>query len=422
MYTTDYMDEQFINEFKRYAEQSHLCEGTLTALNYCNATVLPFLDNRGGVLNEHGKYIEDSALKAENLMEGAYDTKFVKHEEKRVIYLGCFIKHWGHFLVDFVPRLWYLIDNDCDLNLVYVSMNGKRIDGVYANLLELFGINIKKLTYVDEPMCFSEVIIPQTSFCRPLYFYKEYGDIFRHIVKKLNEQKLSFPHYDKIYWTRTHLRKARRTEIGEKQIEKLFKANGYKVLAPEKLSLVEQVHYFSTCRQMAGISGSIPHNLVFSNSDTEMIILNKTYRINTIQFSINEMCGAKVTYVDCHASFFPNSPDKGPYWLVYNQNLEKFAQDHCFNIPPNLSKTKGKVKRSDFIRFSITYFNTYTGLEVKKVDAGMAGEIVGRSRAKAEGVAEHEIYYYYRCRMGDINSLMFLESNIKKIVRGFLRK
>lgn len=48
MYSTDYMDAQFIEEFKLYAEKSHLREGSLTALSYPNATILPYKNGRGG--------------------------------------------------------------------------------------------------------------------------------------------------------------------------------------------------------------------------------------------------------------------------------------------------------------------------------------------------------------------------------------
>lgn len=372
----------------------------------------------GGVLDKHSEYVEDSALKAENIMYGSYDINSYSSVNERVIYLGCFIKQWGHFIVDFIPRLWYLIDGAQDCRLAYVSMKNSQIDGVYEDLLNLFGIDSNRLIYIKDITQFNEVVVPQTAYERPNFYYKEYGDIFKHIVQRLKEQNISFPYYDRIYWTRTKLRKARRTEIGEKQIERLFEANGYKVLAPEKLSLLEQVYYFSTCPKMAGISGSIPHNLVFSSSHTEMAIINRTYRINVNQFPINEMCGGEITYIDAHASFFPNSADKGPYWLVYNKNLEKFALDNNFDVPQSILRSRGKVRKKDFNKYCTTYFNTYTESELKVNDAGIAGRILGRSRPLSENMEEHEIYYYYRKQFGQINNK---EQNIKAI-KEFIKK
>lgn len=122
MYDSKYMDEQFVDEFKRLAEKPHLLNGKLEAKEYEDAIVLPFLNGRGGVLNNRGEYIEESALHAEHIMERPYEVVKVSKINETAVYLGLFIKQWGHFLVDFVPRLWHLINNDSDLKLVYISI------------------------------------------------------------------------------------------------------------------------------------------------------------------------------------------------------------------------------------------------------------------------------------------------------------
>ena len=48
MYNTDYLDGQFVDEFKLYAEKPHLCQEVLVAKAYSDATVLPFVSNSGG--------------------------------------------------------------------------------------------------------------------------------------------------------------------------------------------------------------------------------------------------------------------------------------------------------------------------------------------------------------------------------------
>lgn len=89
---------------------------------------------------------------------------------------------------------------------------------------------------------------------------------------------------------------------------------------------------------MAVISGTIPHNLLFSSNETEFLILNRTYRINVNQFPINELIGAKVIYIDCHYSFFPNSADIGPYLLGVNQHLLDSCTDNKREIPQGIQK------------------------------------------------------------------------------------
>lgn len=422
MYDTKYMDEQFADEFKRLAEKSHFLNGKLEAKEYVDAIVLPFLNGRGGGLNNRREYIEESALHAEHIMESPYEVDKVSKINETAVYLGLFIKQWGHFLVDFVPRLWYLINNDSDLKLVYISIGNQEIDGVYAEFLNVFGIDTKRLTCIKDPTEFTKLIIPQTSYERPYRYYTEYKSIFDYMHSKIDKLNLSYQRYEKIYWTRTRLKKARKTETGEKVIEKLFEANGYKVLSPEKLSLKEQLFYFSTCKKMAGISGTIPHNLLFSDSNTEFVILNRTYRINVNQFPINELSGAKVVYIDCHASFFPNSADKGPYWMVFNEHLREFAEDMNFTVPKSVIKTEGHIRLRDLIKYIVVYFNTYTGKELCKTDAGMAGEISGISRPINEGTKPHELYYYYRRQFGEVPSFRIIQQHLKKEIKKLLGK
>lgn len=125
------------------------------------------------------------------------------------------------------------------------------------------------------------------------------------------------------------------------------------------------------------------------------------------------MSGANVIYVDCHAAFLPNSADKGPYWLTYSANVEKYASDQQMIIPVSVKKSQGRIALLDFIKYTTAYFNTYTGRELQKTDAGMAGSIVGRIRTKAEGLPEHEIYYYYRSQFGTVLSLATVKSWLK---------
>ena len=51
------------------------------------------------------------------------------------------------------------------------------------------------------------------------------------------------------------------TEIGEHEIEELFRVNGFTVFAPEQLTVTEQIFYFSTAKEIAAISGTISHNI-----------------------------------------------------------------------------------------------------------------------------------------------------------------
>ena len=48
----------------------------------------------GGVLNNRGEYIEESALHAEHIMERPYEVVKVSKINETAVYLGLFIKQW----------------------------------------------------------------------------------------------------------------------------------------------------------------------------------------------------------------------------------------------------------------------------------------------------------------------------------------
>ena len=112
-YDTSYMDTLFLDEFNQIMQVENCCEKQLEVRKLKNAIVLPFISDqfnhskgRGGVVNGDGKYIEISSMPQEAIMEKGYELE--REPEEKVtgvaIYLGYFIKQWGHFIVDFLER------------------------------------------------------------------------------------------------------------------------------------------------------------------------------------------------------------------------------------------------------------------------------------------------------------------------------
>ena len=132
---------------------------------------------------------------------------------------------------------------------------------------------------------------------------------------------------EKIYFTRQQFRRAHMTEVGEKEIEELFRSSGFTVLAPEKLTVEEQIFYFSTAGEIASISGTISHNIVFCEEGTKVAVLNRCCLPNIAQFSINQISKATVTYIDVYAEETMRRAEYWPVWVEVNDNLNRFMSD-----------------------------------------------------------------------------------------------
>ena len=257
--------------------------------------MLPFVSDlncttkgAGGVIDENGQYVAISSTSQENLMPCGYAVdKEPKYYEETAIYLGYYIMQWGHFLVDFVPRLWLLRQHYHGEKLLVLTSNRKsKINGNYLELLSLFGISEDKIHYVYEPEKYSRIIVPEMSMVRPAYYSEQSQELFHYIVEKAIDLG-KYKKYEKIYFSRSKLKKAVMTEIGEPEIERVYRKNGYKIIYPERCSFKELVFYISNCKEFVSLSGTIPHNIVFARPGTKVVILNKTYRINTIQLMLN---------------------------------------------------------------------------------------------------------------------------------------
>ena len=345
------------------------------------------------------------------------DSHSIMWVDQRVVYLGYFLPQWGHFLVDFLPRLWWLLENDKDATLVYLSANSTISDN-YLRVLELFGISKEQLLRVEIPMQFASVVVPEMSLKRPYYFTKEYKDLISKIVSAVPEQRV----YKKIYWTRTEFERAQQCEIGEKRIEKLFAKNGYKVLSPEKCSVEEQIFWFNHCNEFAALSGTIPHNVIWMAATSQLdkerrvIILNKTHRINTIQCLLNSFAGIEAIYVDCNYSLFPVSPGGGPFWVDINDNLRSFAKDEKFTVG-NEGKVLRKLRiRRQYIKYCLMYSQM-----VRKSDMDLDGCIIASSRPFGEGKEKKKTYFVYRDKLGDFPAFSSTWDFMKKILKKIKR-
>ena len=76
-----------------------------------NGAILPFsFDNKGGVLDCQGNFVEESKGNGWLKLGGFYpiDSE-IRHSTEKVVYLGFCVKHWGHFIVECLGRVWTLL-------------------------------------------------------------------------------------------------------------------------------------------------------------------------------------------------------------------------------------------------------------------------------------------------------------------------
>ena len=306
----------------------------------------------GGCLDENGRFVEESSVY--NAFGGKYEynENSVEQIDETIIYIPIIPKHWGHFLIDAVCRLWIFFDKNYTTDHLKIYYNAwgfqnAEISGNYKQFLELAGL-YERMVPVSHVIRAKEIWIPSYTMSFSKTYSEKYKLIFEYVISKvMNSSDIQNLHpFKNVYFSRTHLETSKNKEIGEKEFESVFEKNGFKILYPEELSLIEQVFYFQTSDIVCSMSGTIMHNIVFSGKNTKLFILNRTCMMNHPQIMLNKLFPNQVLNIDVYETVttkFPKDYGTGPFWIEPNGNFKKFLDDfglqdeeieyktHCIN-------------------------------------------------------------------------------------------
>lgn len=262
------------------------------------------------------------------------------HEDIDVVYLGCIWNCWGHFFTDGLAKAWYLLTDEykekykgkVKIAISFINNTLQSCPKPLLSLYQLLGVEEEDIIVITQPTKFRSIIVPDNSLFfhdGTRHFTKEYTttiDAITDAVPANLDKK-----YKKIYLSRTHFTKGN-ADFGERSLESVFKRIGYTIIHPQEYSVLEQIAIFKAAKSFVSTTGSLGHNSVFCNRNTEVILLRKCWVIFDYQLVINEAKELDVTYVDTHLTCFLNdAPNNGPFYLYRNANFCRFIKDR-FNI------------------------------------------------------------------------------------------
>lgn len=292
------------------------------------------VDSNGAYLKESGRFRNETHTLETGVMMGGYEFNktFCPTIKGEVIYLGEYLDHWGHFLLESTTRLWYVVQNRRpNQKLVFVAQKKLKITGNFKNFFNLLGIEIKDIILITRPTKLEGVIVPEPSSVLGCYYTKEFSEPFLKVQEHVAPETI-----ERIYLSR---RKCNiRFIIGEDQLESVFKQNGFTVIYPEKLPLQKLIALFKGAEYIAGVSGSSMHNALFAPAQTKLIVLNRTQNFNQPQGLINQAMNIDSAFVDAYFNFLPV---ENFYWLGITSPFKEMCQTYNFSlnkVPPPTPK------------------------------------------------------------------------------------
>lgn len=329
-----------------------------------NATILPLretrgenlLFGRGGVVDEDGQYVPLSGI--ETRIGYGYPFSSPVYKDETVVYCGYLVNHWGHFLVEAVTRLWYALENDCtvDKYVFFLDENEERtVKGNYQEFFQLLRI-WDKLEIINTPTTYREVIVPEIAFQCMKFYSPRFLSIFDTIAANVTADP-NWERPEKIYFTRSQFAKGNNYDFGLDSLDNFFSRNGYILLAPETVSLSQLIFYIRNASEIATISGSVHHNMLFGNNGQKLVIMERLIINDDHQVCINRMRQLNVTSID--ANFHLYTVDTaGPYMVGCNHVLEKYINDRKMS-PPDAHFSSKAYRDKCFKQYMASYQDNY---------------------------------------------------------------
>lgn len=313
-----------------------------------NGIILPLMRNFserlagwGGVCDEAGNFVtghDNSVLnKNEDEWFNVYDAYPIPGEmnivKETVVYGGMIADHFGHFIVESLSRLWWLLDNiSCEYKFIFITEECTPDEIAYFDYLIMLGLKKENIVILREPTRFDAIIVPEQSTYLDSGYRLNAMSIYNAIRDSVTPAS-----YEKVYFTRTKL--ADSYIVNEEYFEDYFRLRGYEIIAPERLSLKEQVSIMAGVKEFACTNGSLHHHILFANNEVNVTLINRyripdiaqfmpyyyEYRILRPMYWINQARDANCICIDASVNFLPHHGFQSLYFIAPNQYWKSYV-------------------------------------------------------------------------------------------------
>jgi len=360
-----------------------------------NAIILPlkpssdrFHNWDGGVVDRDGKFIAGHIVDTrhdhrQNIVRGYPVPSDIDFVAEPVIFGGGRdARHFGHFLLEELSRLWYYVENrELNYKVAFIN-NGLNFDHPSVALLTQLGLDRDNMLFIERPTQFQTVIVPDQS----MYIYsgeidREHGlsvfDALRDSVKPGGA--------DRIYLTRTMLPPGKNfRDVNENMLEDFFRKQGYQIVAPETHPLPQQISLLSGAKEVVCTVGTLSHLLLFCHNGIEHTAILRDKRSPVeIQWEINRLRGVVTNVVDCLLEFLPSSHTGGVHFFTTTPQWSRFVSEH-FGVSTPAAPTSRDVV--EYIRNWTEMLEMIPDTELRRVPpwtvadlaSAMSNSILGR--------------------------------------------
>lgn len=271
-------------------------------------------------------------------------------QPKRVVY-GGFMRHqWGHFIVNTMSRIWFLYAHpEIEYDKIVFSLpphEPHRLNDNFREFFEKLGL-LDRIEFISGPTAYSKVIVPELSWSLQHHYSEEFNLVYDALIQKvLADKDCTTETFEKVFFTRSQLEKSKNCEIGIEFLDEFFGKNGFKVIAPETLTLSQMILVMQNAKVVAGASGTTVHNILFGKHGQKLIIAERNAINNDFQPGINKVRNLDVTYIDTFLTINSVNSGLGPFFYYPTKYLLRYADDNEMVYPDQKFFSEKRLKKN----------------------------------------------------------------------------
>lgn len=215
-------------------------------------------------------------------------------------YMGPFTSHYGHFLIDTLSRFWawpryaarrpkILAHGSLPVALFFEPPFARA-------LFTALGLGPDDFVTFNEPMRLGEVILPHPAFAELNYAHSAFARFLNEVGERLCPGPVAAAIDRPVYLTKKEVTAGISHFVNEAAFAERLARAGVEVIAPETLTLAEQVALFRTRRVVSGLIGSAFHTSAFA-PPSRLMMLNYHRTLWTNQLLLDQANGNEAVYL-----------------------------------------------------------------------------------------------------------------------------
>jgi capsular polysaccharide biosynthesis protein len=211
----------------------------------------------------------------------------IERRIRRALYLGHAFTHFGHFLIETLPSLWWARQVDDDVALIFHPFDeaGRNVfaDTAFGrDCLALLGLSPDRIAMATVDLAVDELLLPPRHYDMRTGPRCDFREIYRTLVAAAQAAQPQVA-ASRIFLSRRLLKRRLRRLSNDAAVERRMVRRGFAVVHPQHMSLVDQINAAAGADLIAGVDGSALHLSVFMRPGSRMLVL-QTKRRRTVHF------------------------------------------------------------------------------------------------------------------------------------------